>query len=128
MQTNSCRHLRFNRICRLWIFLPVLDLHQPVSTILSLLRTFFLESFYGIILKLFSFDNLCCFHLVCQCHKYHYFPASGFLYKAVRFIMTVYQPTHVPSVIIFLICSLSNEGIADVQVTLDLHAVLYART
>ena len=65
VRTNSHRHFYFNRISRLWNFLPVIDLDMPVSSILSLLRTYFWNYF----LNHFSSDNPCSFHLICPCNN-----------------------------------------------------------
>ena len=63
--TNKTKHFYFNRLPYLWNFLPTIDLSQPLPTIISELKQFFLNHFIA------DYDplNTCTLHYQCPCYK-----------------------------------------------------------
>ena len=69
---NKNRHYYFNRLPRLWNFLPSVDLSLPLNTIkkhlLSHLKDHFIASFNP--------SNICTYHYLCPCSKCSHSPTT----------------------------------------------------
>ena len=61
--TNKTNH--FNRLPCLWKSLPIIDLNQPLPTIISELKQFFWNHFIGN----YHLPKTCTFHYLCPCYK-----------------------------------------------------------
>ena len=72
-KTNQSRHFYFNRVARLWNFLPPIDLSLSLSTIKHNLKQIFWTHFK----ENFSSFNHCTFHLLCPCNNCHLIPSSS---------------------------------------------------
>ena len=63
--TNNCRHFYFNRLPRLWNFLPVFSLDLPLSSFKLQLKNVLCSKFKSH----FDASNPCTFHYLCPCRN-----------------------------------------------------------
>ena len=64
-RTNLSRHFYFNRVCRLWNALPLIDLYLSSDTLKVKIKSF-LWSFF---IKHFNSHIPCTLHFVCPCAR-----------------------------------------------------------
>ena len=64
-KSNVSRHFYFNRVTRLWNFLPPIDLNLSLPTIRSDLKRTFWKHFESS----FKSSDHCSFHLLCPCNR-----------------------------------------------------------
>ena len=62
-RTSTTRHFYFNRVVRLWKYLPTLDLSLSYSTLKYKLKQIFWAHFTDH----FNSSNICTFHILCPC-------------------------------------------------------------
>ena len=62
-RTSTTRHFYFNRVVRLWNYLPTLDLSLSYSTLKYKLKQIFWAHFTDH----FNSSNICTFHILCPC-------------------------------------------------------------
>jgi len=63
--TSATHHFHFNRITRLYNYLPVIDTSLPINTIKRKLIQYLWTHF----LNNFNPDSVCSFHILCPCHQ-----------------------------------------------------------
>ena len=65
VNSNASRHFYFNRVTRLWNFIPPIDLNLSLPTIKNNLKRTFWKHFE----ERFKSSDHCSFHLLCPCNR-----------------------------------------------------------
>ena len=71
VKSNPSRHFYFNRVTRLWNFLPPIDLNLFLPTIKKNLK----QTFWKYVEERFNSSDHCSFNLVCPCNRCRVIPS-----------------------------------------------------